>query len=150
MRSLPIVNLDDSSSNLVGSTLTEGSESSRGSYAFISLGCPKNLVDSEQMLGLLQRDGYQLVPNPEQSDFVVINTCGFIDNARKESFEAIDQMLDLKRQGKIRGVIVTGCLAERQQEKLLEARPEIDGMVGVFGRDDISTIVGRFMDGLDD
>ena len=151
MRSLPIVNLDATSPNLVGSApAIDGLESSRGSYAFISLGCPKNLVDSEQMLGLLQRDGYQLVPNPEQSDFVVINTCGFIDNARKESFEAIDQMLDLKRKGKIRGVIVTGCLAERQQEKLLEARPEIDGMVGVFGRDDISTIVGRFMDGLDE
>lgn len=151
MRSLPIVNLDSNSPNLVGlDPVVNGLESSRGSYAFISLGCPKNLVDSEQMLGLLQRDGYQLVPNPEQSDFVVINTCGFIDNARKESFEAIDQMLELKRQGKIRGVIVTGCLAERQQEKLLEARPEIDGMVGVFGRDDITTIVGRFMDGLDE
>jgi ribosomal protein S12 methylthiotransferase len=99
---------------------------------------------------LLHRDGYNLVQDPEKSDFVVINTCGFIDNARKESFEAIDQMLDLKRQGKIRGVIVTGCLAERQQEQLLEARPEIDGLVGVFGRDDITSIVQRFMDGLDE
>jgi ribosomal protein S12 methylthiotransferase len=91
-----------------------------------------------------------LVTHPDQSDFVVINTCGFIDNARKESFEAIDQMLALKREGKIKGVIVTGCLAERQQEKLLEARPEIDGLVGVFGRDDITTIVERFMDGLEE
>ncbi len=146
MRALPIVNLDSPTPD---PSLACG-ENSRGSYAFISLGCPKNLVDSEQMLGLLQKDGFKLVSNAENSDFVVINTCGFIDNARKESFEAIDQMLELKRQGKIRGVIVTGCLAERQKENLLEARPEIDGMVGVFGRDDITTIVNRFMDGLDE
>jgi ribosomal protein S12 methylthiotransferase len=149
MRSLPILaNLDASSDELARLQGRVGD--AKGSYAFISLGCPKNLVDSEQMLGLLHKDGYNLVQDPEKSDFVVINTCGFIDNARKESFEAIDQMLELKRQGKIRGVIVTGCLAERQQEKLLEARPEIDGMVGVFGRDDITTIVQRFMDGLDE
>lgn len=147
MSLLPIINPEETPSSL-SSLATAGG--SRGDYAFISLGCPKNLVDSEQMLGLLQRDGYRLVQDPEKSDFVVINTCGFIDNARKESFDAIDQMLDLKRKGKIKGVIVTGCLAERQQEKLLEARPEIDGMVGVFGRDDITTIVDRFMDGLDE
>ncbi len=146
MRALPIVNLDN---NAPDGRLASA-ESDRGSYAFISLGCPKNLVDSEQMLGLLQKDGFRLVDSPDRSDFVVINTCGFIDNARKESFDAIDQMLELKRQGKIKGVIVTGCLAERQKENLLEARPEIDGMVGVFGRDDITTIVNRFMDGLDE
>jgi len=149
MRSLPIL-ADHNASNEGLARLQSDTENAKGSYAFISLGCPKNLVDSEQMLGLLHRDGYNLVQDPERSDFVVINTCGFIDNARKESFEAIDQMLDLKRQGKIRGVIVTGCLAERQQEALLEARPEIDGLVGVFGRDDITTIVNRFMDGLDE
>ena len=149
MRSLPIL-ADHNASNEGLARLQSETENDKGSYAFISLGCPKNLVDSEQMLGLLHRDGYNLVQDPERSDFVVINTCGFIDNARKESFEAIDQMLDLKRQGKIRGVIVTGCLAERQQEALLEARPEIDGLVGVFGRDDITTIVNRFMDGLDE
>jgi ribosomal protein S12 methylthiotransferase len=149
MRSLPIL-ANHNASNEGLARLQSETENAKGSYAFISLGCPKNLVDSEQMLGLLQRDGYNLVQDPERSAFVVINTCGFIDNARKESFEAIDQMLDLKRQGKIRGVIITGCLAERQQEALLEARPEIDGLVGVFGRDDITTIVNRFMDGLDE
>jgi ribosomal protein S12 methylthiotransferase len=149
MRSLPILANHDAANDSLARLQSEP-ENTKGSYAFISLGCPKNLVDSEQMLGLLHRDGYNLVQDPEQSDFVVINTCGFIDNARKESFEAIDQMLELKRQGKIRGVIVTGCLAERQQEQILVARPEIDGLVGVFGRDDISTIVQRFMDGLDE
>ncbi|MEQ1825178.1 MAG: 30S ribosomal protein S12 methylthiotransferase RimO [Pirellula sp.] len=149
MRSLPILANQDAANDTLARLQSE-TAASKGSYAFISLGCPKNLVDSEQMLGLLHRDGYSLVQDPEKSDFVVINTCGFIDNARKESFEAIDQMLDLKRKGKIRGVIVTGCLAERQQETLLEARPEIDGLVGVFGRDEITTIVQRFMDGLDE
>ncbi|MFM7517325.1 MAG: 30S ribosomal protein S12 methylthiotransferase RimO [Pirellula sp.] len=146
MRSLPIVEIPDPSSNLPGPDV----QGKRGSYAFISLGCPKNLVDSEQMLGILQQSGYQLVQKPEESDFVVINTCGFIENARKESFEAIDQMLELKRSGKIRGVVITGCLAERQNENLLVERPEIDGLVGVFGRDEIANVVGRIMDGLDE
>ncbi len=122
----------------------------RGRYAFISLGCPKNLVDSERMLGLLRDDGYQLVTAPEDSDFVVINTCGFIDNARKESLEAIDEMLELKRQGKIRGVIVSGCLAEREREHLLDMRPDIDSLVGVFGRDEITKMAARLIDGLEE
>ncbi len=123
---------------------------SRGKYAFVSLGCPKNLVDSERMLGLLRDDGFSLVQDPAQSDFVVINTCGFIDNARQESLEAIDQMLALKREGKIRGLIVAGCLAEREREKLLEARPEIDSLVGVFSRDDIARMASRLVDGLEE
>lgn len=102
------------------------------------------------MLGLLEQDGYSLVENPQDSDFVVINTCGFIDNARKESMEAIDQMLDLKSQGKIRGVIVSGCLAEREKEELLKQRPEIDSLVGVFGRDDITRMASQLVDGLEE
>lgn len=97
------------------------------------------------MLGLLRDDGFHLVAEPADSDFVVINTCGFIDNARKESLEAIDQMLELKRQGRIRGVIVSGCLAEREREKLLEARPEIDSLLGVFGRDEITQLAQRLV-----
>ncbi|MBU6239239.1 MAG: 30S ribosomal protein S12 methylthiotransferase RimO [Planctomycetes bacterium] len=151
MRSLPIVdNPQAAQSSATDPTGVTGNSVNRGTYAFISLGCPKNLVDSEQMLGILHQDGYRLVQDPEQSDFVVINTCGFIDSARKESMQAIDQMLDLKRSGKIRGVVVTGCLAERQHENLLQERPDIDGLVGVFGRDEISTLVGRIMDGLDE
>jgi len=144
---LPIVELTSNNTSVADDLSGSAQVDSRikGKYSFISLGCPKNLVDSEQMLGLLQDDGYRLVSNPEQSDFVVINTCGFIDSARKESFGAIDQMLELKRQGKIRGVIVSGCLAERQREQLLEARPEIDGLVGVFGRDDIAAMANRLI-----
>lgn len=121
---------------------------SKGRYAFVSLGCPKNLVDSERMLGLLQLDGYDLVSEPRQADFVVVNTCGFIEQARSESFAAIEDMLELKRQGAIKGVIVSGCLAERQRESLLEQCPEIDHLVGVFGRDHVTKVADRLLGGL--
>src|SRR5262247_3138829 len=104
----------------------------KGTYAFVSLGCPKNLVDSERMLGLLKLDGYELVGEPDGADFVVVNTCGFIERARTESFAAIDEMLTLKKEGRTKGIIVSGCLAERQKEQLLEERPGIDHLVGVF------------------
>jgi ribosomal protein S12 methylthiotransferase len=115
----------------------------KGSYALISLGCPKNLVDTERMAGLLRLDGYRLVQEPTDADFVVINTCGFIADAREESHQAIEEMLELKTKGRIRGVIVTGCLVERDKEKLLERYPAIDQIVGVFGRDEIVTAVDR-------
>lgn len=111
----------------------------------MSLGCPKNLVDSERMLGLLQLDGYQLVQDPDGADFVVVNTCGFIERARDESFAAIDEMIQLKKEGGTRGVIVSGCLAERQKEELLDERPEIDSLVGVFGREEITKVADRLM-----
>jgi len=117
----------------------------KGKYAFVSLGCPKNTVDSERMMGLLKLDGYELIADPKQSDFVIINTCGFIEQARKESFAAIDEMLELKRSGGTRGVIVSGCLAERQKEQLLLERPEIDSLVGVFGREEITRIADRLV-----
>ncbi|MCR9119175.1 MAG: 30S ribosomal protein S12 methylthiotransferase RimO, partial [bacterium] len=125
-------------------------ETSRGRYAFVSLGCPKNLVDSERMLGLLQIEGYELIHEPAEADFVVVNTCGFIEQAREESFGAIDEMLALKAQGKTRGVIVTGCLAERQREKLLEDRPEIDALIGVFGREEVTRVADRLIGNLDE
>ncbi|MEM7456758.1 MAG: 30S ribosomal protein S12 methylthiotransferase RimO [Planctomycetota bacterium] len=122
----------------------------KGTYAFVSLGCPKNTVDSERMMGLLKLDGYQLVSDPEKSDFVVVNTCGFIEQARKESFAAIDEMLKLKRQGKTRGVIVSGCLAERQKEQMLEERPDIDSLIGVFGREEVTKIADRMLGNMEE
>ena len=122
----------------------------KGKYAFVSLGCPKNTVDSERMMGLLKLDGYELVADPAKSDFVVVNTCGFIEQARKESFAAIDEMIELKRSGKTKGVIVSGCLAERQKEEMLEQRPEIDSLVGVFGRDEITKIADRLVGDLEE
>ncbi|MBW3600678.1 MAG: 30S ribosomal protein S12 methylthiotransferase RimO [Planctomycetes bacterium] len=122
----------------------------KGAYAFVSLGCAKNLVDSERMLGLLRLDGYDLVADPDGADFVVVNTCGFIEAARQESFAAIHEMLDLKRQGRTRGVIVSGCLAERQKETLLEECPDIDCLVGVFGREEITRVADRLVGDLDE
>jgi ribosomal protein S12 methylthiotransferase len=114
------------------------------------LGCPKNLVDSERMLGLLQLDGYRLVHEPEGTDFVIVNTCGFIERAREESFATIHEMLELKRRGATRGVIVSGCLAERDKEALLETCPGIDHLVGVFGREQVTKVADRLIGGLDE
>ncbi|MGY8770801.1 MAG: 30S ribosomal protein S12 methylthiotransferase RimO [Pirellulales bacterium] len=125
-------------------------QESKGQYAFVSLGCPKNLVDSERMLGLLQLDGYDLVQEPEGSDFVVVNTCGFIERARDESFASIHEMLKLKKEGKLKGVIVSGCLAERQKEQLIEDYPEIDQIVGVFGREEITKVADRLVGDLEE
>jgi ribosomal protein S12 methylthiotransferase len=110
------------------------------------LGCPKNLIDSERMLGQLELDGYKFVPEPENADFVVVNTCGFLKAAREESLRAIDDMLEKKQQGVLRGVIVTGCMAERDKEALLESRPGIDQMLGVFSREAISQAADRLFD----
>jgi ribosomal protein S12 methylthiotransferase len=129
-------------------TTQQARGASKGRYAFVSLGCPKNLVDSERMLGRLQLDGYELVSDPRGADFAVVNTCGFIEAARQESFAAIDEMLDLKRRGELRGVIVSGCLAERQRESLLEERPGIDHLVGVFGREEVTKVADRLLGGL--
>ena len=124
------------------------SAETKGDYAFVSLGCPKNLVDSERMLGLLQLDGYRLVGDPDDADFVIVNTCGFIERARDESYATIREMLELKRRGAIKGVIVSGCLAEREKEALLETCPEIDHLVGVFGREHVTKVADRLLGGL--
>ncbi len=117
----------------------------KGTFSFVSLGCPKNLVDSERMLGLLAQDGYVLVPDSNQADLVIINTCGFIDAARQESLGVIREMLDRKRDGALKGVVVAGCLAERERELLLEQVPDVDQVVGVFGREEIAQVADRIM-----
>ena len=119
----------------------------KATYALISLGCAKNLVDSERMAGLLRNDGYELVAEPAGADFVVVNTCGFIGDARSESHEVIREMAHLKRQGQLRGLIVAGCLAERDRDALLKSCPQIDQLVGVFARDEIATAASRLIDG---
>jgi len=145
MSLLPIIN---STPEPVSMPSAEGQ--TRGTYAFVSLGCPKNLVDSEKMLGQLASDGYQLVPKPEGADFVIVNTCGFIESSRDESRAVIQEMLDLKSSGQTGGVIVAGCLPERLEEDdgLLKEMPDIDHVVGVFGRDEISTVANRMVGGI--
>src|SRR6478672_6253801 len=115
----------------------------KGTYAFVSLGCPKNTVDSERMLGKLAQDGYALSADADGADVVVVNTCGFIEPARQESLAVIREMLALKEQGRVGAVVVAGCMAERQREVLLDQVPGVDQIVGVFGREDIAQVVDR-------
>jgi ribosomal protein S12 methylthiotransferase len=119
----------------------------KASLAFVSLGCAKNLVDSERMLGLLAQQGYAITPDADGADVVVINTCGFIEASRQESLGVIREMVELKRQGRVKAVVVAGCLAERQGEQLLQAVPEVDGLVGVFGREEIAEVCDRLLNG---
>ncbi len=105
--------------------------------AFVSLGCPKNLVDSEKMLGLLVEDG--IIPTADESDAdaIVINTCGFLEASRIESVDEINRAVELKKQGSCKRIIVAGCLVQRHRAKMLEWCPDIDAMIGVFDRDRI-------------
>ncbi len=128
---------------LATATVARAPGSSKGTFSFISLGCPKNTVDSERMLGKLAQDGYTLQPDASGADVVVVNTCGFIEPARQESLAVIREMLALKKAGKIGSVVVAGCMAERQREVLLEQVPEVDQIVGVFGREEIVQVVDR-------
>jgi ribosomal protein S12 methylthiotransferase len=115
----------------------------KGTFAFVSLGCPKNLVDSERMLGKLAQDGYSLTPNAEGADLVIINTCGFIEPARQESLGVIREMLHLKEKGKVGAVVVAGCLAERKKDDLLTEVPDVDHILGVHAREEIVQVVDR-------
>ena len=116
-------------------------------FAFVSLGCPKNLVDSERMLGLLAGEGYVPVSDPKGADMVIVNTCAFIESSRQESKAVIREMTDMKERGEVGGVIVTGCLAERMGPQIISEIPLVDHAVGVFGRDEIVKVADRFMNG---
>jgi ribosomal protein S12 methylthiotransferase len=97
---------------------------------FVSLGCPKNLVDSEVMMGILARDGYELTPRADEADILVVNTCSFIESAQKESVDAILEMAEHKKFGAAKKLIVAGCLVERYRDQILEQVPEVDAVVG--------------------
>ena len=97
----------------------------------VSLGCPKNAVDTEYLLGDLVNTGYEITPNQEEADVLVVNTCGFIESAKRESVDAILEMAQLKTDGKCQKLIVTGCLSERYSDDLLKEIPEIDHIFGV-------------------
>jgi ribosomal protein S12 methylthiotransferase len=97
---------------------------------FISLGCAKNLVDTEVMLGLIAENKIEITPEPEKADIIIVNTCGFIDAAKEESINTILQMSEYKKSGTCRGVIVAGCLGQRYRQQLLDDLPEVDAIVG--------------------
>jgi ribosomal protein S12 methylthiotransferase len=106
---------------------------------FVSLGCPKNLVDSEVMMGLSQEGGHTLTSNPAEADVIVINTCAFIDSAKEESVNTILELAELKKTGSCKRLVVTGCLGERYRDELKTQIPEIDA---VLGTGEVPEIVG--------
>src|SRR5215813_12912050 len=107
---------------------------------FISLGCPKNLVDSEVMMGQLQQRGYQITSDPEAADTIVVNTCGFIESAKQESIETILEAAQLKSQGKAKRLVVAGCLVERYRDELKAEMPEVDAFIGTSQINDILAV----------
>ncbi len=113
------------------------SDSDVRSIAFVSLGCPKNLVDSEKMLGLLDEAGFELVSDHDEADAIVVNTCGFLEASKDESLSVIQEAIERKDAGRLKRVVVAGCLVQRHRAKMLEWAPGIDAMVGVFDRDHI-------------
>ncbi len=114
---------------------------------FISLGCDKNLVDSEVMLGLLDGKGYRIVDDEEQAEVIVINTCCFIHDAKEESIETILEMAEYKERGRLKALIVTGCLGQRYQQEILKEIPEVDAVLGTTSYDRIVQTVEEALHG---
>jgi len=111
----------------------------------VSLGCSKNLVDSERMLYKFRQKGYKLVTEPGLSDVAVINTCGFIQSAKEEAIETIIELGKLKDEGRIKKIIITGCLSERYREEIAEQLPEVDAVVGIGNQEDIVDVIERVL-----
>lgn len=114
---------------------------------FVSLGCDKNLVDSEVMLGILAERGYSFTDDEEQADIVVINTCCFINDAKEESIQNILEMAERKKAGKVRALIVAGCLAQRYQKEIREEIPEVDAILGTTAIDRIADAISETLAG---
>jgi len=108
---------------------------------FVSLGCPKNLVDGEVMLGIAQHAGHEITNDASSADVLVVNTCAFIDSAKQESVDAILEMAEVKKQAAGRRLVVTGCLAERYRDELKQEIPEIDAVLGTGEVDRILTAI---------
>ena len=114
----------------------------------ISLGCSKNLVDSENILGfLINKRGFELVENLETADIVVVNTCAFIGDAKEESIEAILEAAEYKTNGNLKKLVVAGCLSERYRDELINEIPEIDAVIGTGDIEKICEIVDSILDG---
>ena len=113
----------------------------------ISLGCPKNLVDSEVMLGIIREKKLEITNNPEEADIIIVNTCGFIESAKQESIDTILEMAQYKEQGSCKYLIMTGCLGQRYADELFEAMPEVDAIVGTSCFIDIGWVIDQVMAG---
>lgn len=113
----------------------------------VSLGCSKNLVDSERILHKLNQMGCEIEPDPECADIVIVNTCGFIKSAKEESIQTILEYAEMKKEGAVKKVIVTGCMAERYKDEMSELFPDVDGIIGIGDTKDIADIVREVLDG---
>ena len=119
----------------------------RLSVGFVSLGCSKNLVDTQLMAGFLKRDDITLAHSPEDADIILVNTCAFIQDAREEAADAILAACEQKRAGGCRAVIVAGCMVQRYREKLTKAFPDVDAFLGVDNLESVSEIVKKLEQG---
>jgi len=119
------------------------------SFSIINLGCPKNLVDAERLAAALEGAGYRLEIDPARAELILVNTCGFIEQARQESLDTIAEMMQHRLAGRCRGLVVTGCLSQRYPRSLWEQLPAVDAFLGIGGQDDIVTVCGRILDGGD-
>lgn len=114
---------------------------------FVSLGCDKNLADSEEMLGMLVEHGYEITDEESQAEVIVINTCAFIHDAKEESVNAILEMAEYKKAGTLKALLVTGCLAQRYQEEIIEEIPEVDAVLGTTSFDEILKALDKVYEG---
>lgn len=114
---------------------------------FISLGCDKNLVDSENMLGILHENGYQITNDEQEADIIIINTCCFIHDAKQESINTILEMAEYKKYGRVKALIVAGCLAERYKEEILTQIPEVDALLGTSSFSEILKVLNNITEG---
>lgn len=114
---------------------------------FISLGCDKNLVDTEKMLGILGGEGYSFVDDESDADVIVVNTCCFIGDAKEESVNTILEMAELKKSGRLKALIVTGCLAERYKNEITEEIPEVDAVLGTTSYEEIAGAIREALKG---
>lgn len=115
--------------------------------SMVSLGCPKNQVDAEMMLATLKNNGFEIAPEEAEADAIIVNTCGFIEDAKKEAIENIFEAAEYKKNGKAKAVIVTGCLAERYKDDVTEEIPEVDVCVGIGSNEKIAEIVKNAIEG---
>lgn len=119
----------------------------KGTVAFTSLGCDKNRVDSEVMLGILQKKGYQAIAEEQAADIIVVNTCCFIRDALEESIETILEMAEYKKTGNCKGLIVAGCLGQRYEAEFFDELPEVDAVVGTAAYEEIAEVADRILGG---
>ena len=115
--------------------------------AFVSLGCAKNLINTEQMMALCRKAGHTVTGDPEGADVAVLNTCGFIESAKSEAIDHIIALGELKQAGKLKKLLVTGCLTQRYKDELLSELPEVDGILGTGSYTDIVPAIASVMEG---